>query len=173
MMIPPKGIHLAQHMGITSGRVSQLKKQGMPVDSFGAAMDWYRKNVDQKFSPKLVPGVTMPEVSKVAALINESYDLQSARAKRETHEANIAALKERQILGELVDVARVRRAVTTLAAMTRAAFEKVPDKLAERLAAEADAQQCHALLSAEIDLVLTDLANGARTIRLDGEDGRQ
>jgi phage terminase Nu1 subunit (DNA packaging protein) len=171
-MTAPKGIHLAQHLGITSGRVSQLKKQGMPVESFDAAMDWYRKNVDQKFSPKLVPGVAMPEVSKVAALINESYDLQSARAKRETHEANIAALKERQILGELVEAARVSRAVTTWAAMARAAFEKIPDKVSERVAAESDATQCHALLSAEIDLVLADLAAGARAMKFETDDGR-
>lgn len=56
--------------------------------------------------------------------------------------------------------------------MARAAFEKIPDKVAERVAAESDAQQCHALLTAEIDLVLADLANGARTMRLDSDDGR-
>ena len=149
-----------------------MKAQGMPVGSFEAAMDWYRKNIDQKLSPKLVPGVAMPEMSKVAALINESYDLQAARAKREHHEANIAALKERQILGDLVEAARVKRAVTTWAAMARAGFEKIPDKVSERVAAESDAQQCHALLTAEIDLVLADLAAGARTMRLESDDGR-
>ncbi|MBP8788740.1 MAG: hypothetical protein KBH41_14960 [Azonexus sp.] len=171
-MTSPKGVNLARHLGITPGRVSQLKAQGMPVGSFEAAMDWYRKNIDQKLSPKLVPGVAMPEMSKVAALINESYDLQAARAKREHHEANIAALKERQILGDLVEAARVKRAVTTWAAMARAAFEKIPDKVSERVAAESDAQQCHALLTAEIDLVLADLAAGARTMRLESDDGR-
>lgn len=171
-MTAPKGVNLARHLGITPGRVSQLKRQGMPVDSYESSMDWYRKNVDQKLSPKLVPGVAMPEMSKVAALINESYDLQAARAKREHHEANISALKERQILGELVSADRVKRAVTTWAAMARAAFEKIPDKVSERVAAESDSQECHAMLTSEIDLVLADLASGALTMRIDGEDGR-
>ena len=132
-MASPKGVNLAKHLGITPGRVSQLKAQGMPVDS---------------------------------------YDRQSARAKRETHEANLAEMKERQALGELVEASRVTRAVTTWAAMARAAFEKMPDKLAERVAAEVDAQQCHALMTAEIDMVLADLAAGARSLKFDGDDGR-
>lgn len=76
-------------------------------------------------------------------------------------------------MGELVEAARVRKVVTTWAATARAAFEKIPDKLAERLAAEADAQACHALITAEIDLVLSDLAAGARELKLDdANDGR-
>ena len=110
--------------------------------------------------------------AKVAEIIDGAYDLQSARAKRETHEANLAELKERQALGELVEASRVTRAVTTWAAMARAAFEKMPDKQAERVAAEGDAQQCHALMTAEIDKVLADLAAGARSLKFDGDDGR-
>lgn len=149
----------------------------MPVDSYDSATEWYRKNIDQKLSPKLTPGISLPPVPKVSAakvaeIIDGAYDLQASRAKREHHEANLAALKERQMLGELVEVARVRMAVTRLAALARAAFEKIPDRAAERLAAESDAQQCHALLRNEIDLVLSDLASGAQTMRLDGDDGR-
>lgn len=176
-MANPKGVNLAKHLGITPGRVSQLKAQGMPVDSYESATAWYRKHIDQKLSPKLTPGIALPPVakasaSKVAEIIDGAYDLQESRAKREHHEANLAALKERQVLGELVEAARVKRAVTSWAAMARAAFEKIPDKVAERVAAESDAQQCHALLCAEIDMVLADLANGARTMRLDSDDGR-
>lgn len=176
-MANPKGVNLAKHLGITPGRVSQLKTQGMPVDSYENATAWYTANIDQKLSPKLAPGVALPPVSrtvaaKVAEIIDGAYDLQAARAKREHHEANLAELKERQALGDLVEASRVIRSVTTWAAMARAAFEKIPDKVAERVAAESDAQQCHALLTAEIDLVLDDLAAGARSLKFDGDDGR-
>lgn len=176
-MASPKGVNLAKHLGITPGRVSQLKTQGMPVDSYEKATAWYTANIDQKLSPKLAPGVALPPVSrtaaaKVAEIIDGAYDLQAARAKREHHEANLAELKERQALGDLVEASRVIRSVTTWAAMARAAFEKIPDKVAERVAAESDAQQCHALLTAEIDLVLADLAAGARSLKFYGDDGR-
>lgn len=176
-MASPKGVNLAKHLGITPGRVSQLKTQGMPVDSYENATAWYTANIDQKLSPKLAPGVAFPPVSrtaaaKVAEIIDGAYDLQAARAKREHHEANLAELKERQALGDLVEASRVIRSVTTWAAMARAAFEKIPDKVAERVAAESDAQQCHALLTAEIDLVLADLAAGARSLKFYGDDGR-
>ena len=176
-MVAPTGINLAKHLGITPGRVSQLKAQGMPVGSYDAATAWYRANIDQKLSPKLAPGVALPPMAKasaakVAEILDGAYDLQAARAKRETHEANLAELKERQALGELVEASRVRQAVTSWAAMARAAFEKVPDKLATRLAATGDEQECHAMLVAEIDLVLADLAAGARLLKFDGDDGR-
>lgn len=177
---------IAKELGVTEGRVSQLKKQGMPVNGLDAARTWYADHVDPKFSPKLVPGIVLPSRAAMSALgatadgsaaglpeiIAEAYDIQRARAKRETHEANLAELRERQALGELVEADRVRRAVSSLAAMVRSAFERIPDKLADRLAANADPQACHALLTGEIDLVLADLSAGATNLQLVAEDGR-
>jgi predicted transcriptional regulator len=163
---------IAKELGITEGRVSQLKRDGMPTESLSEAVAWYRERIDQKYSPKPIPGVLMPSQSIVSSLIEEGYDIQRARAKREHHEANLAELRERQALGELVEAAQIQRAATTLAAMTRSAFEKIPDKLAERLAVEADANLCHAMLTAEIDLVLADLAAGARTLTEAEPNGR-
>lgn len=164
---------IAKELGITEARVSQLKKGGMPVDSLSGAVEWYRTNIDQRLSPKLVPGVAIPSArAMVSEIIEDAYDIQRARAKREHHEANLAELRERQALGELVEVEKVKRAATTLAAMSRSAFEKIPDKLAERLAAETDPTNCHALLTAEIDLVLADLAAGARDMTIEDRHGR-
>lgn len=173
-MSVPKQTEIAAALGISPGRVTQLKGMGMPVNSIDLAADWYRKNVDQKLSPKLVPsGAPPPAKESMDSVISGMYDLQEARAKREHHEANLAELKERQALGELVEASRVRRAVTGWAATARSAFEKIADKLSERLAAESDATACHALITAEIDLVLADLANGARNMKLEGDpDGR-
>lgn len=167
-----KQSEIAKVLGLTNARVSQLKSKGMPTNSIDLAAAWYRENIDQKLSPKLSPS-TVPPAAKdsAAAALGELYDLHQARAKREHHEANLAELKERQALGELVDASRVRRAVTTWAATARSAFEKIADKLATRLAVESDESICHALITAEIDMVLTDLANGARDMRLQ-DDGR-
>lgn len=172
-MSKPKQSDIAKALGVTEGRVTQLKGKGMPVDSIDLAADWYRKNVDQKLSPKLGPSpLPPPAVETMREVMANLYDLQEERARREHHEANLAELKQRQLMGELVEVARVRRAVSTWSAMARAAFEKVPDKLAERVAAEGNAQACHALLTAEIDLILADLANGARQLKFESDDGR-
>jgi phage terminase Nu1 subunit (DNA packaging protein) len=169
----PKQSDIAKVLGITEGRVTQLKAKGMPVESIDMAAAWYRKNVDQKLSPKLAPPTVPPPAAQTMEAVTAAmYDLQEERARREHHEANLAELKQRQLMGELVEADRVRRVVTTWASMARAAFEKIPDKLAERMAAESDPQACHAMITGEIDLVLADLAAGAKSIKLVSEDGR-
>lgn len=129
----------------------------MPTDDADKARAWRDEN--------LHPSWHDIETDHPAA-----YDIQQSRAKREHHEANLAELRERQARGELVEAARVQLAATTLAAMTRSAFERIPDKLAERLAAETDAHVCHAMMIAEIDLVLADLAAGARRLSVKDDD---
>ena len=164
---------IAKELGVSEGRISQMKRDGMPTHSLSAAVAWYQERVDQKFSPKILPGVQVPSArERLQEVMEDAYDIQRARAKREHHEANLAELRERQALNELVKMDEVKRAATTLAAITRSAFEKIPDKLAERLAVETDAHICHAMLMAEIDLVLADLAAGARTLTEDEPNGR-
>lgn len=46
MLYRPKGQDIAEALGISPGRVSQLKADGMPVDSIEAARSWYRRRVD-------------------------------------------------------------------------------------------------------------------------------
>lgn len=103
---------------------------------------------------------------------NDATSYHVARTLREAAEARMAQLRLRVMAGDLVEAARVRRAITTLAATARAGFERIPDKLAERLAILSAANECHALLSAEIDQVLGDLADGALALKLEPDDGR-
>lgn len=117
--------------------------------------------------PPAIEPSTGPEFDPTAAT---SYHV--ARTLREAAEAQIAQLKLRVMAGALLDSERVKTAATTLAAMTRNAFEKIPDKLADRLAAEADATACHAMLVAEIDQVLADLAARARSEFTEVNHGR-
>jgi hypothetical protein len=112
------------------------------------------------------PQDTPPDTAKPKVI-----DYHAARTLREYSEAQRAALKFRQEIGEMVDAASVTRAVTTWAATIRSALERIPDKLADRVAAEVDSVACHALMTAEIDLVLADLAAGARNLKMNADDG--
>ena len=46
MIYRAKGKDIAAAIGITPGRVSQLKREGMPDSSVEAAVSWYRRRVD-------------------------------------------------------------------------------------------------------------------------------
>jgi hypothetical protein len=102
-----------------------------------------------------------------------TYDIAEARAKREHHEANISAMREAQLAGMLVMRDRVESAVTALAAGVRSNFERLPDKLAEIMASESDSHKIHALLTAEIDLVLSDLVDQAKGLEVSDDAPRQ
>lgn len=161
-----KLIDIAKALKISNGRVTQLKAKGMPVNSIDLAAAWYRENINQKLSPKLAGSTAPPPAGEtMAAIIASAFDINVERAKREHHEANIAHMRERQMAGELVDAARVRLTVTTCAAMTRSALERIPDMLSDRLAAEMDASVIHAMMTAEIDLVLAAMASDIRNLK--------
>ena len=73
-------------------------------------------------------------------------------------------MRERQKAGELVELAQVHLAYTTLAAQLRATMERIPDKLAPRLAAETDEHTVHALLLTELDQALIDMGRSAEQL---------
>lgn len=93
-----------------------------------------------------------------APLARVIYDFESARAKRETHAANIAEMEERKRAGELCETSAVLMTMTTIGSNFRTALERVADKLADRVAAETDPHACHQIISAEITQALDQLA---------------
>lgn len=173
---------LARHLSVKRQAINDLVKRGIIMTGddgtidVSAAMEAMAKNL--RADAKTVATIMASEQATPTgapppsdALDATSYHV--ARTLREAAEAKIAQLRLRQMIGSLVEAQRVTRAVTTWAAMARAAFEKVPDKVSERMAATPDPQECHALLTAEIDMVLADLAAGARALKFDGDnDGR-
>lgn len=47
MVRKPTGEAIAAELGVSPGRVSQLKSEGMPVDDIGRAVAWYARRVNQ------------------------------------------------------------------------------------------------------------------------------
>lgn len=167
----------ARHRECSRAAVTQAVKEGRinlidgKIDPAVADIQW-AANTRSKiaFAPPKVPRIERTESTAPidplpdSAITQTVYDLQLARAKREHHEANIAEMRERQKAGELVELQQVHLAYTTLAAQLRAALERIPDKLAPRLAAEADEHAVHTLLLAELDAALMDMAKTAEQL---------
>lgn len=157
----------ARHRGVSRAAVHQAVDEGRitlidgKVDPVAADAQWNANTRNPKAPP--IQRSTADPVPDTA-IPQSLYDLQLARAKREYHEANLAEMRERQRAGELVELRDVQLAYTTLYAQLRAAMERIPDKLATRLAAEAGADAVHALLLAELDQCLIDMARMAEHI---------
>lgn len=86
------------------------------------------------------------------------HDLATERARLAHHNANLASMEERRRAGELCDTAGVVQAMTLACVNFRTALERVADKLADRVAAEADPVECHQLINAELRQALDELA---------------
>ena len=144
MKLAPSGRSVAVALGVSPGRVSQLKAQGMPTDTVGAAQEWYAANVDKKYAPTTGK--------------RQTASLEDARVRRETAEASMAEMRELAQAGELVDAVAVRRLLSDAGAQIGLILDRIPDRLAPRLVAGGNEQQIHQMLQAEIDQVRAELA---------------
>jgi hypothetical protein len=160
--------HTAVLKALKAGRISLIDGK---IDPVAADAQWRANTRNPKASfAQPAPFVEIaPRPSSDYQLADSAtsltiYDLQLSRAKREHHEANIAEMRERQKAGDLVELAQVRLTYTTLAAQFRAALERIPDKLAPRLAAELDPNTVHVLIQAELDQALLDMDRMAELI---------
>lgn len=157
----------AVRQAVVAGRINLINGR---IDPEVADIQWAKntRNPRAPFAQPKAPLVeqSAPAIDELAdsAITQTVYDLQLARAKREHHEANIAEMRERQKAGELVELQQVRLAYTTLAAQLRSALERIPDKLAPRLAAESDEHAVHLLLMSELDSALMDMARTAEQL---------
>lgn len=84
-----------------------------------------------------------------------------ARSRREQSEAAISEMKQRQMAGELCDVAGVHRAASTMGRAIRDSVMGVPTRIAPELAHVSDAWEIEQRLSAALRQVLDDAAKMA------------
>jgi hypothetical protein len=126
--------------------------------------------IAQAVQPNPAP-TALPEAQPVP-LNKVIYDFEAARAKRETHAANIAEMEERKRAGELCETSAVLMTMTTIGSNFRTALERVADKLADRVAAESDPHACHQIISAEILQALDQLSKDCEAAGRDLTGGR-
>lgn len=158
---------LAIELGLTEGRVSQLKAQGMPTSSVEAAQAWREANQNiaarkpaTAFVGNAVAGVdVVPHGFSVADLPDE--DFQMARTRREIAEANLAEMREAELEGKLIRVEAIRAAWAKRISATRDALLQLPHRIAPVLAAETDIERVSHILDAELRQALTDLSRDA------------
>ena len=185
---------LAAAIGLSKGRLSQLKAEGMPVDSIEAAQTWReaRQNVAarkplpdqvaaalQSIAPQTTfpalpatrrpdPGAP-PQGGAIDICDGLEEDRDAARTRREISEANIAEMTEARMRRELIRVTAVQAQLATEYATLRDALLQIPARMAPTLAAESDPAAIQTALHAEIHHALTDLAGAAdRVPDIDG-----
>lgn len=142
----------AVYSAVKTGRISLVDGK---VDPDIADIEW---EANRRRAPNVVDTTVNQETDDGVP------SLEASRRRREFHEANLAEMREQQKAGQLVELAKVHLAYTTLAAQLRAALERIPDKLAPRLAAECDEPAVHRLLTLEVDQALADMAARAQQL---------
>lgn len=173
-------VALAKALGLTEGRVSQLKAQGMPTDSVAAAQAWRetQQNIAaRKRNPppcaepagladaapwvppadllRVLPGDAFPPLGADAF---GDEDFQMARTRREIAEANLAEMREAELQGKLIRVEAIRAAWARRVAATRDALLQIPHRVAPVLAAEDDLDRIGRVLDDELRQALAELS---------------
>jgi transcriptional regulator with XRE-family HTH domain len=156
---------LAKELGLTEGRVSQLKAQGMPTHSVEAAQAW-REAQQNVAARKPVPAAVerWPDAEHAGFggaggfgdLPDE--DFQMARTRREIAEANLAEMREAELEGKLIRVDAIRAAWAKRVSSARDSLMQIPHRLAPVLAAESDIERVSRALDEELRQALNDLS---------------
>jgi phage terminase Nu1 subunit (DNA packaging protein) len=156
----------ARLRSVSAPRISALRKAGRLVMTPD-------NRVDVERSDELIARTSTRRAAGLPVLVGDDdpearRKIMTARARREHHEANLAAMREQEKAGNLVEADRVKKAAVDAGALLRGALEQLPGKLGARLAAETDAAACRDLLRVEIDAALADLADGLAALAARG-----
>ena len=121
----------AEAIGVSQPRVSQLIAAGLPVEKNGrihldVGKAWVAANID--------PNRRRANLDDVAA-DDDGGPVMSPRAKRDTHEAEIARLKAEKLAGRLIDRRATLRAIEGRAKAERDALIGWVNRVAPMIAA--------------------------------------
>jgi predicted naringenin-chalcone synthase len=164
----------AEILGVSNGRISQLLTSGALHEVPGTKMLDREAVLAFKRSPSVKLRSPAQKVlqtkeakqgrrsvkERIDALPDDSIpDLQTSRERREHYQAELAKLDVDLKRKELVPAEAVKREAFALAKTIREALVNIPDRVANQLAAETDAQAVHMVLSKEITEALERLAD--------------
>jgi phage terminase Nu1 subunit (DNA packaging protein) len=89
----------------------------------------------------------------------QAYEvLAKAKAKRETHRAQLAELEYRQKVGELVEASEVARRWANIGNMIRQRLLAIPTRLAAQVAGMDDERMIRDAIKSEVYAALTELS---------------
>ena len=151
---------LAQALGITQARISQMKSQGRFDGCFTVVrnkIEWDKEPAVKAYTEGNPLVSTSPTRKKSDELEIPSFN--ESRAKSEHFRAELARLDLEVKEQQLVEVARVQREAFTAARAVRDALGNIPDRVSNQLAAESDPVVIHQTLTEEIRKALETLTN--------------
>ncbi len=156
---------LAQTLGITQARISQMKSQGRFDGCFTVVrnkIEWDKEAAVKAYTEGNPLVSTSPTRKKSDELEIPSFN--ESRAKSEHFRAELARLDLEVKEQQLVEVARVQREAFTAARAVRDALGNIPDRVSNQLAAESDPVVIHQTLTEEIRKALETLTKSAAEV---------
>lgn len=158
----PSQAALGRALGLSKAAITKLKRQGMPVDSVEAAQAWREKR--QSIAARKQLPATFPPLQPArdgAAPPEDGEDRDSARARREVAEADLAEMAAAKMRRELIRVSAVQAAMAQTFSETRDALLQVGARLAPVVANESDQGACATIIETEIRRCLARLCGAA------------
>ena len=156
---------LAQTLGITQARISQMKSQGRFDGCFTVVrnkIEWDKEAAVKAYTEGNPLVSTSPTRKKSDELEIPSFN--ESRAKSEHFRAELARLDLETKEQQLVEVARVQREAFTAARAVRHALGNIPDRVSNQFAAESDPVVIHQTLTEEIRKALETLTKSAAEV---------
>jgi phage terminase Nu1 subunit (DNA packaging protein) len=151
---------LATELGITVGRISQMKTQGRFEGCFmvvGNKIEWDKEAAVKAYTDGNPLASSSPTRKNSSDL--EIPTFNESRAKSEHFRAELARLDLEVKEDQLVEVSRVQREAFTSARSVRDALGNIPDRVSNQLAAESDPVVIHQTLTEEIRKALETLVD--------------
>ena len=151
---------LAEELGITQARISQMKSQGRFDGCFMVVrnkIEWDKEAAVKAYTEGN-PLVSTSPTRKTSSEL-EIPTFNESRAKSEHFRAELARLDLEVKEDQLVEVARVQREAFTAARAVRDALGNIPDRVSNQLAAESDPVVIHQTLTEEIRKALETLTD--------------
>ena len=148
---------LAEKLGVTRGRVSQIKKTGRLEGTYRTEGRFVFFDEDAAIAAW--NGEIPQSTTRVASKDLEIPSFNESRAKSEFFRAEMARLDLEEKEELLCEADKVKSAAFTLARSVRDALDNIPDRVANQFAAETDPVVIHQTLQEELRKALERLTN--------------
>jgi phage terminase Nu1 subunit (DNA packaging protein) len=148
---------LAEKLGVTRGRVSQIKKTGRLEGTYRTEGRFVFFDEDAAIAAW--NGEIPQSTTRIASKDLDIPSFNESRAKTEFFRAEMARLDLEEKEELLCEADKVKSAAFTLARSVRDALDSIPDRVANQFAAETDSVVIHQTLQEELRKALERLTN--------------